>query len=111
MDSITQVQDKMAQLDTAIAEARESGKRAAANERDYQRAKNLRMAELKAEGYAVSYITACIKGDASVNDKLFQRDLAQTMHESDRDLVNVLKLEIRVLVNQTQRDYGYNQPL
>lgn len=111
MDLTVAVSEKMAALDSAMGSLRESGHRLAAAQRDYQRAKNVRMFEMQAEGQTATFISGAVKGDPNVNAAMFQRDMAQVDYESDRDLVNVLKLEIRVLMNELAREYGWNQPM
>lgn len=105
-----EIRDKMAELDAATASARKSGVDAASAEATYQRNKNIRALQIRAEGVPWTGVQLLIKGDTAVNGYLLDRDTKVALHDADVDLVNTLKVQLRILMNEYQREYGSNRP-
>ena len=47
-----------------------------------------------------------IKGQPEVSEKLFARDVAKVMYESNQEHINTVKLQLRLLDNQIAREWG-----
>lgn len=105
MSLYIEVQDAVDALERATAAYRRSGNEAAKAEADYQSAKARRALQLKAEGNSAAMIALRIKGDPEVNGYLMQRECARALYEADRELINTIKLTIRVKEAQLEREY------
>lgn len=106
MDSLlSALQDDRRLMKTASRELKTRGEAYARAEAEYQKAKNKRALELKAEGLSATMIQLTIKGDPDVNEKLFDRDLAEIDYKSAVEALNVYKLDARMIEAQIQREW------
>lgn len=93
-------------MKTASKELRDRGITLAKAEAEYQRAKNTRVLEMKAQGMAATMIQLTIKGDPAVTMKLFERDCAQVLYDSAKEALNCYKLDARLLESQLEREWN-----
>ena len=56
----------------------------------------------------VTLINQIIYGIPEVADKRFKRDVAETMYNVALENINSTKLQLRILENQLQREWGNN---
>lgn len=98
-------------MKAASSELKHRGMEKARAEAEYQKAKNKRVLEMKAEGHSASLIQMLIKGDPEVNTKLFERDCAEVSYDSARDALQVYKLDARLLEAQISREWNQNNPM
>jgi hypothetical protein len=56
----------------------------------------------------VTLINQIIYGVPEVAKKRFERDIAETMYNTAQEKINTLKLQIRILESQIQREWGNN---
>jgi hypothetical protein len=76
----------------------------------------VRCAAKEAAGAAVDALL-CWLGRASWSIDRFSEEhetafdlIAVALHDADVDLVNTLKVQLRILMNEYQREYGSNRP-
>lgn len=81
------------------------GRKYAKAEAAYQAAKSKRALELKSQGETAAMVNLRIKGDPMVNSYLMERECAKAIYEADRELINTLKVAIRVNENQMNREW------
>lgn len=106
MDLINALNDDRQMMLRAVKEAKERGIKLAEAERDYQRAKNVRVIEMRADHEPATLIQLLIKGDPAVNEKLFERDVAKIEYESAQEAINAYKLSARLIEQQIQREWN-----
>ena len=95
-------------LDKAINDLASNGYDLAAKERDYKIAINKKALELRAEDTPVTLINTVIYGYEDIAKLRFERDIAEVKYNSNLEYINTIKLQIRILENQLQREYGRN---
>lgn len=105
MDLILELQAKTKQLEKAVAELRINGTELAKAERDYKVLLRQECLKLRDEGMAIGMIDKVCYGIPSVAEARFKRDVAQTTYDANQDFINSIKLQLRLLESQIQRDY------
>jgi hypothetical protein len=58
---------------------------------------------------AVTLINQIVYGIPEVASKRFKRDIAETMYQTNLEYINTTKLQLRILENQLQREWGKNE--
>ena len=107
MDLYNELQDKIEQLNKSIEEAKTLG--IAYNNFEYKYKIKLRIEALKLKNnqqMPVTLINQIIYGVPDVAELRLARDKAETLYNSAKDKTNVLKLQVRVLDAQLQREYN-----
>jgi hypothetical protein len=107
MGIVEEIQKKQAMLDKAIKELATNGYDLAKKESLYKIAINKKALELKAEGVAVTLIQLIIYGYEDISNLRLERDIAETKYNSNKEYLNVLKLQLRILMNQYDKEYGH----
>ena len=108
-DLMMDIQAKIAKLDTSIRMLRKTGTEYAEAERDYKILLSQESLKLKDGGMAVTLIDKVIYGKKAVAEARFRRDVAEVTYEANKESINVLKLQIRILDNQIAREWGSPQ--
>lgn len=106
MDLMNDLNYKIQELDKNIEMLRVSGKKYAEAERDYKVLLRQECLKLKHEGMAIGMIDKTCYGIPEVAEKRFQRDVAEVMYKANQENINSIKLQMRLLENQIQREYG-----
>ena len=106
MDLWEELSQKRNLLDKAIKDLASNGYDLAAKERDYKIAINKKALELRAEDTPVTLINTIIYGYEDIAALRFNRDIAQVKYNSNLEYINTIKLQIRIIENQLQREYG-----
>lgn len=106
MDLWTELSEKRKMLDKAIETLATNGYDLAAKERDYKIEINKKALELRAEDTPVTLINTIIYGYEDVAKLRFERDLAQVKYNSNLEYINTIKLQIRILENQLNKEWG-----
>lgn len=106
MDLWTTINEKMALLDRAIDTLASNGYDLAEKERDYKIAINKKALEIRAENEPVTLINTTIYGYKDIAKLRFDRDTAQVKYDSNKEYINILKLQIKILNEQIEREYN-----
>ena len=61
--------------------------------------------KLRDEGQAIGVITLICYGIPKVAEARFKRDVAETIYKANQEAINTLKLQIRLIESQLQREY------
>lgn len=61
--------------------------------------------ELRDQGMPVTLINQVIYGYRDVPKYRFERDMARTKYEANQEYINTIKLQIRILESQLNREY------
>jgi hypothetical protein len=108
MDLLNELQAKIKQLELSVKELRTSGTNYAKAERDYKILLRTECLKLRDEGMAIGMIDKTCYGLPSVAEARYMRDVAKTIYEANQDAINSLKLQIRVIEAQINREWNTN---
>ena len=106
MDLLNELQQKIKELNVSVRSLRTSGTEFAEAERDYKVCLRQECLKLRDEGMAIGMIDKTCYGIPKVAEKRFHRDVCETIYKANLEEVNSIKLQIRLIENQIQREYG-----
>lgn len=107
MDIYNELQEKIIELNSCIEDARNKGIQYNKAEYEYKVKLRLEALNLKyEEDMPVTLINQVIYGVPEVAELRLKRDKAQTIYETAKEKVNILKLQVRILDSQLQREYN-----
>ena len=105
-DLISEIGHKSRLLDAAVRELGKRGRSYAQAEQDYRIALAKRMMEERAKGTPVTIISDICRGDREIAKLRFDRDCADVVYKSALEAINTMKLQIRILDAQIERQWG-----
>ena len=108
MDLYNDLQAKLDQLSASLKKLRQTGSEYAKTERDYKILLRQEVLKLRNEGEAIGVIQLTCYGIPSVAEARFKRDVAKAIYDANQEAINTLKLEIRLIESQLQREYTTN---
>lgn len=100
-----ELQTKLDLLEAYTKERRSCGIDLAEKERAYKVAKAKKILELRDKKVPVTIIGDLVMGTPEIARLRFERDCAEVLYSSSFDAINSLKLNIRVLENELDREY------
>lgn len=106
IDLYEELQAKTRQLDASIKQLRKNGTEYAQKERDYKVLLRTECLKLKEEGMAIGMIDKTCYGIPSVAEARFQRDIAKVVYEANQEAIQAIKLQMRLIESQIQREWG-----
>lgn len=104
-DLYSELTIKTGELDTCIKQLRKTGTAYAEAERAYKVLLRREALKLRDEGMAVGMIDKVILGIPSVAEARFKRDIAEVTYKANQDAIQSIKLQLRLLDNQIQREW------
>lgn len=104
LKAINEINELNNKLINAKKQMRSWGIDLAEKQRTYKVKLMQEVLKLKNEGMPATLINQVIYG--IVADERFERDKAEVMYKSSIENVNIIKLQLRLLDNQIQREYG-----
>lgn len=109
MDLLNELQNLTKQLSNSLKQLRINGMKLAEAERDYKIAVNKKALLLRSEDMPVTLISQVIYGYEDIAQLRFLRDSAEVVYKANQEAINTLKLQIRIIESQIQREYGINE--
>lgn len=106
LDLYTELQEKTKQLYVSIKELRRSGTAYASAERDYKILLRQECLKLRDDGMAIGMIDKTCYGIPSVAEARFKRDVAETIYKANLEAINSIKLQMRLIESQLNREWG-----
>ena len=106
MELYEELQAKTRQLDTSIKTLRLNGTAYAQAEKDYKILLRQECLKLRDEGMAIGMIDKTCYGIPSVAEARFRRDVAKAVYDANQEAINSLKLQMRLIESQLQREWG-----
>ena len=106
MDLLNELNQKLQQLDISVKQLRKTGSAYAKAERDYKVKLREECLKLRDEGMAIGMIDKTCYGIPSIAELRFQRDCAETIYRANQESINSIKLQIRILESQIDREWG-----
>ena len=101
-----ELQVKLKQLEQCVRDLRLNGTAYASAERDYKILLRQECLKLRDEGMAVGMIDKTCYGIPSVAEARFKRDVALTVYEANKEAINSIKLQMRLIEGQLQREWS-----
>lgn len=101
---ITTLFDLKGQLPKAVENMRKYGIEMAKADSAYRAAKANKILELKAKGLPATLIADLAKGECS--NLQFERDRTEVVYDTQKEFINALKIQIRVIEGQVDREWG-----
>lgn len=108
MDLYNDLQAKLDQLSVSLKKLRQTGSEYAKCEKEYKILLRQEVLKLRNEGEAIGVIQLTCYGIPSVAEARFKRDVAKAIYDANQEAINTLKLEIRLIESQLQREYTTN---
>ncbi|MBR4743566.1 MAG: hypothetical protein IK082_05160 [Oscillospiraceae bacterium] len=105
-DLFEELQAKTRQLDASIKQLRKNGTEYAEAERDYKVLLRTECLRLRDEGMAIGMIQLTCYGIPSVAEARVRRDIAQVVYEANQEAIQAIKLQMRLIESQIQREWG-----
>lgn len=101
-----EILEKQKMLDKAIKELAQNGYKLAECERDYKIAVNKKALELRSQDVPVTLINQVIYGYEDIAKLRFERDTAQVKYNANLEYINVLKIQVKLMSNQLDKEWG-----
>jgi hypothetical protein len=101
-----EIQTKCSSLDVAVKQLKNRGVKLAESERDYKIALRSEILKLRDDGQPVTIVLNLAYGTKTIAELRMQRDIAEAMYKSALEYINVVKLQIRILENQYDKEWG-----
>lgn len=109
MDLVNEIFKLQEELNASIKRLASNGKRLAEAERDYKITLRTEALKLRSEkGLPVTLIAQIIYGVPEVAKLRFERDVAETIYNTNQEHINATKLKMRILESQVQREWSNN---
>ena len=108
-DLIQQRNSLTRQLSASVKELRNTGTDYAQKEHDYKVLVSNECLKLRDAGTAVTMINLIVYGLPSVAKARFDRDVALTIYEANKEAINSLKLQLRLIEGQMSREWTNNE--
>ena len=106
MELYAELQAKTRQLEASIRQLRQNGTAYAQAEREYKVLLRQECLKLRDEGMAIGMIDKTCYGIPAVAEARFKRDVAETVYKANQEAINSLKLQLRLIESQIQREWG-----
>ena len=106
MELYQELQNKTRQLELSIKQLRTSGTDYAKAERDYKVLLRTECLKLRDQGMAIGMIDKTCYGIPSVAEARFKRDVAEAVYKANLEAINSIKLQMRLIEAQLQREWG-----
>lgn len=107
MDLFNEIQELTNQLNQAIKQLAKYGKELAESERDYKIILRQEALKLRTEkDMPVTLIQQVVYGIPEVAEKRFKRDISEAMRDTTQENINSIKLQIKILESQLQREWS-----
>lgn len=109
-DLFNNIQDLTRRLNQSINLLAKYGKEYAEAEKNYKIVLRQEALKLRAEkGMPVTLIQQVVYGVPEVADKRFKRDVAEAMYQTAQENINSIKLQIRIIESQLQREWSVSK--
>ncbi len=110
MDLINDLNDLIIRLNQSIKLLKKYGTELADAEMQYKITLRQEALKLRAEkGMAVTLINQVVYGVPEVATKRYKRDVAEAMYQTAQEEINSIKLQMRIIESQINREWGNNK--
>ena len=106
MNLFAELQQKIKELEISVKQLRKSGTDYAQAERDYKILLRQECLKLRDEGMAIGMIDKTCYGLKTVADARFNRDVKKTIYEANIEAIQSIKLQMRLIEGQLNREWN-----
>ena len=106
MELHNELKQKTRELDISIKLLRKNGSAYAEAEKEYKVLLRYECLKLRDEGMPIGLIDKICKGIPSVAEARLKRDIALTTYKANQEAINSIKLQLRLIESQIQREWG-----
>ena len=108
-DLMDELRAKNIQLDQSLKMLRKSGENYAKALASYRMAFSQELLKLRDEGYAISLAENIARGKREIAMLKQEQIIAESVYEANRESINVLKLQIKILNEQISREWAESE--
>lgn len=101
-----ELEKKLKDLEVSVMKLRETGTGKAEAEKNYKVELAKETLRLRDEKLPATIINLVVYGSGKVPELRFTRDVKETIYQANMDAINSLKLQIRIIENQIEREWG-----
>lgn len=101
-----EIMEEVAKMEMALSQLKKRGKTYAEAERDYKIAMRSEILKLRDDGQPATLVLQLCYGTSNIANLRMARDIAEALYKSALEAINVLKLKIRIMEAQYDREYG-----
>lgn len=94
------------ELNQALQTFRYNGIKYCEAERVYKVARSKEILKLRQEGMPTTLIDSVVKGIEHIAQLEFERNSCEVVYKANQEAINVKKLELRIIEEAIQREYG-----
>jgi hypothetical protein len=105
MDLQLDLERKSKILDASIKELAKTGREYAKAYTEYRMALAKELLKLKDEGYAITLAGDIARGKPEIAHLKFEEIAKEAVYKANLEAINSLKLQMRIMENQIQREY------
>ena len=106
-DLFNELAQKIKELNISIQSLRKTGTEFAEAEKDYKVKLREEALKLRAEkGMPVTLIQQVVYGVPEVAQKRYMRDIKEAVYQANQEAINSIKLQIKVIENQLNREWS-----
>ena len=109
MDLVNELNEKCKLLDNSIRMLRKTGTEYAKAYTDYRVALAKELLILKNDGYAITLAGDIARGKPEIAHLKFEEISKEAIYKANQESINVLKLEIKILQEQINKEFGGNE--
>lgn len=101
-----ELENLIKQLNNSLKQLKVNGTKYAEAEKEYKIAVNKKALELRSQDTPVTLINQVIYGYSDIAQLRFLRDSAEVVYKANQEAINTLKLQIRIIESQLQREWS-----
>lgn len=109
LDLINELNELTIKASASIKQLERYGKEQAEAEREYKICLRSEWLKEEEKGATATKLSKTIYGIREVADKRFDRDIADVMYKTSQEQINLIKLRMRILDAQIQREWHSNE--
>lgn len=109
MDLWAEIQEKQEILTKAVSELKERGRKYAMAYKQYRILLAQELLKLKADGMAVTIAYDIARGNEEIASAKEQEIITESLYKSCLEAINVYKLQLKILENQYEREWGLSK--
>ncbi|MBR2554948.1 MAG: hypothetical protein IKE94_08835 [Aeriscardovia sp.] len=108
MDLYNQLSALLEQLNISIRSLRKTGQEYAEAERDYRMALSAEILRMEGDGRPVTNIYNIARGTKKVAEAKYKQIATEAVYKANMEAIQGIKLQIRVIQAQIDKEYGAN---
>lgn len=106
MDLFSELEQRIKELNISIKSLRKTGGDYAEAYKEYRMKLATKLVELKNNGMPVTIAYDVARGDSEIAKAKYNEIVKEAIYKANQEAINSNKLQIRIIENQIQREYG-----